>query len=52
MNKINQMENAREQKEQQIVNGVNVTKLSGAVEAIKSNSDGITIQFPCQRKMD
>ena len=37
MNKINQMENEREQKEQQIVNGVNVTKLSGAVEAINSN---------------
>ena len=31
------MENAREQKEQQIINGVNVTKLSGAVEAINSN---------------
>ena len=37
MNKINQVENKIEQVEQKIVNGVNVTKLFGTIDAIKSS---------------
>jgi uncharacterized OsmC-like protein len=36
MNKINQIENKKEQVEQKIVNGVNVTKLFGTMDAITS----------------
>ena len=40
------------QKEQEkVVNGVNVTKLSGIVSAIQETLDR-KIQFPCQRKLD
>jgi uncharacterized OsmC-like protein len=37
MNKTNQMENKIEQVEQKIVNGVNVTKLFGTIDAIRSS---------------
>jgi uncharacterized OsmC-like protein len=37
MNKINQMESKKEREEQTVVNGVNVTKLSGVIEAIVDN---------------
>jgi hypothetical protein len=37
MNKINQTENKKEQEEQTVVNGVNVTKLSGVIGAIVDN---------------
>jgi uncharacterized OsmC-like protein len=37
MNKINQIENKKEQVEQKIVNGVNVTKLFGTMDAIRRN---------------
>jgi uncharacterized OsmC-like protein len=37
MNKINQIENKKEQVEQKIVNGVNVTKLFGRMDAIRRN---------------
>jgi uncharacterized OsmC-like protein len=37
MNKINQIENKKEQVEQKIVNGVNVTKLFGTMDAIRSS---------------
>jgi uncharacterized OsmC-like protein len=37
MNKINQVENKIEQIEQKIVNGVNVTKLVGTMDAIKNS---------------
>ena len=37
MNKTNQMENKIEQVEQKVVNGVNVTKLFGTIDAIRSS---------------
>lgn len=37
MNKMNQVENKIEQVEQKIVNGVNVTKLVGTIDAIKNS---------------
>jgi len=37
MNKIYQVENKIEQIEQKIVNGVNVTKLYGTMDAIKNS---------------
>jgi uncharacterized OsmC-like protein len=37
MKKTNQMENKIEQVEQQIINGVNVTKLFGTIDAIRSS---------------
>ena len=46
MNKIIQKE------QEKVVNGVNVTKLSGIVSAIQESPEDRKIQFPCQRKMD
>jgi hypothetical protein len=37
MSKTNQIENKKEQVEQKIVNGVNVTKLAGTIDAIRSS---------------
>jgi hypothetical protein len=38
MSKTNQIENKQEQVEQKIVNGVNVTKLFGTMDAIRSRA--------------